>query len=199
MLPIEVDEQLLKAIILFWDPSYWFFTFNREDLIPTVEEYVALLRISPPNSNKVFWKKSKKVPFRKKLAQMTNIDASVFVPITRLKGKNKCVQYDFLERYIIENNNDDRVVDIFALMVYGTLIFPQSPGYIDAVVVDLVEQINNQVNLVPAIITETIWSLNYCRRKGQRDFIGCAQLLYIWIWSQFWGKYEVSFRFCMST
>ena len=68
LFPVEVDEQLLKTIILFWDPSYRYFTFNREDLIPTVEEYAALLRISPPNSNKVFWKKSKKVSFRKKLA-----------------------------------------------------------------------------------------------------------------------------------
>ena len=91
MLPIEIDEQLLKAIILFWDPSYRCFNFNHKDLTPTVEEYVALLRISPPNPNKVFWKKSKKVPFRKKLAQMTNMDADVFVPITRLKGKNECV------------------------------------------------------------------------------------------------------------
>ena len=54
LLPIEVDEQLLKVIILFWDSSYRCFTFNREDLIPTVEEYVALLRISPSNSDKVF-------------------------------------------------------------------------------------------------------------------------------------------------
>ena len=87
---------------------------------------------------------------------MTNIDASAFVLITRLKGKNECVQYDFLERYIIENNNDDRVIDIFALVVYGTLIFPQSSGYVDATVVDLIEQIDNQVNPVPAIIAETI-------------------------------------------
>ena len=77
LLLVEVDEQLLKAIILFWDPSYRCFTFNREDLIPTVEEYAALLRISPPNPYKVFWKKSKKVPFRKKLAQMMNIDACI--------------------------------------------------------------------------------------------------------------------------
>ena len=55
---------------------------------------------------------------------MTNIDASAFVPVTRLKGKNECVQYDFLERYIIENNNDDWVIDIFALVMYETLIFP---------------------------------------------------------------------------
>ena len=139
LLPVEVNEQLLKAIILFWDLSYPCFTFNREDLIPTVEEYAALLRISSPNPNKVFWKKSKKVPFRKKLAEMTNMDANAFVPITRLKRKNECVQCDFLERYIIENNNDNQVINIFALVVYGTLIFSQSPRYIDAAVVDLIE------------------------------------------------------------
>ena len=101
LLPIEVDEQLLKAVILFWDPSYRYFTFNHEDLTPTMEEYAALLRISLPNLDKVFWKKPKKVPFRKKLAQMMSMDASVFVPMTRLKGKNECVQSDFLEGYII--------------------------------------------------------------------------------------------------
>ena len=139
-----------------------------------MEEYATLLRISPPNPDKVFLKKSKKVPFRKKLAQMKNIDASVFVLITRLKGKNECVQCDFLERYIIENNNGDRVINIFTLVVYDTLIFSQSPGYIDAAVVDLIEQIDNQVNPVPAIVVEIIRSLNYCRRKGERNFIGCA-------------------------
>ena len=66
---------------------------------------------------------------------MTNIDASAFVSVTRLKGKNECVQYDFLEGYIIENNNDDQVIDIFALVVYETLIFPQSSGYIYVTVV----------------------------------------------------------------
>ena len=91
------------------------------------------------------------------------------------------------------------VMDIFALVVYGTLIFPQSPGYVDATVVDLIKQIDNQVNPVPTIVVETIRSLNYCIRKDKGDFIGCVQLLYIWIQSRFWGKCEMSFRFCMST
>ncbi|XWS23352.1 hypothetical protein CRYUN_Cryun28dG0005900 [Craigia yunnanensis] len=124
LLPIEVDEQLLKAIILFWDPSYCCFTFNQEDLTPTVEEYVAILRISPPNPDKVFWKKNRKVPFKNKLAQMMNIDASIIVSKIRLKGRNECAQRDFLEKYILENDSDDRVIDMFALLVYGTVIFP---------------------------------------------------------------------------
>ena len=50
----------------------------------------------------------------------------------------------------------------------------------------------------PCNCGETIRSLNYCRRKGERSFIGCAQLLYIWIQSHFWGKCETSLKFCMS-
>ena len=133
----------------------------------SVEEYAALLRISLPNSDKVFWKKGKKIPFRKKLAQMMNIDTNFLVSTTRQKGKNECVQRDFLERYIIKNNGDDRIINIFALMVYGTLIFPQSPGYVDATIVDLIEQIDNQANHIPAIVAETIRSLNFYRRKGE--------------------------------
>ena len=116
---------------------------------------------------------------------MTNMDANVFIPITKLKEKSENVQCDFFERYIIENNNDDRVKDVFALVVYETLIFPQSPGYIDAAVVDLREQIDNQSNPILTILAKTIRSLNYYRRKREGDFIGCAQLLYIWIRSPF--------------
>ena len=116
---------------------------------------------------------------------MMNVDASLLASVIRLKGKNECVQCDFLERYMIENDDDNRVIDIFGLMVYGILIFPQSPGYVNAAVVDLIEQINNQANPIPAIVAETIRSLNLCRRKGEGDFIGYAQLLYIWIRSHF--------------
>ena len=86
---------------------------------------------------------------------------------------------------MIENNDDDRVIGIFGLVVYGILIFPQSPGYVDATMVDLIEQINNQANPVPAIVAKTIRSLNFCRRKGEGNFIGYAQLLYMWIRSHF--------------
>ena len=107
LLPIEVDEQLFKAIILFQDLSYRCFTFNQEDLTLTIEEYSALLRISLADPDMVFWKKAKKVPFRKKLAQMMNIDASVLISKTKQKRKNEYVQCDFLKQYIIENNDDD--------------------------------------------------------------------------------------------
>ena len=116
---------------------------------------------------------------------MMNVDASLLASVTRLKRKNECVQCDFLERYMIKNNDNDRVIDIFRLVVYEILIFPQSSRFVDAAMVDLIEKINNQANPVLAIVAETIRSLNFCRRKGEGDFIGCAQLLYMWIRSHF--------------
>ena len=86
-----------------------------------MEEYAALLRISPPNPDKVFWKKSKKISFRKKLAQMMNISANSLDSKTKQKGKNEYVQCNFLEDFISENNDDDKVVEMFALVMYGTI------------------------------------------------------------------------------
>ena len=63
LLPIQVDEQLIKAIISFSDLSYKFFTFNQENMVPTIEEYTALLCIETPNPNKIFWKRMKGVSF----------------------------------------------------------------------------------------------------------------------------------------
>ena len=46
-------------------------------MTPTIEEYAALLKISPPNPDKVFWKKTKGVGFVKKMTQIMGIDAKV--------------------------------------------------------------------------------------------------------------------------
>ena len=82
-----------------------------------------MLRIAPPNLDRVFWKKAKKVSFKKKLAQMMNMNASVLDSKTKQKGRNEYVQCDFLKEYILKNNDDDRVMDMFSLIVYGIVIF----------------------------------------------------------------------------
>ena len=58
LLSMEINEQLIKVIMLYWDLSYRCFTFNQEDMTLTIEEYAALLKISPLNPYKVFWKKT---------------------------------------------------------------------------------------------------------------------------------------------
>ncbi|MBA0562486.1 hypothetical protein Golob_007527 [Gossypium lobatum] len=43
LLFVESDDALLKAMVHFWDPIYRCFTFNEVDMVPTIEQYSALL------------------------------------------------------------------------------------------------------------------------------------------------------------
>ena len=47
LLNVEVEWQLIKAIMPFLDLSYRCFTFNQEDMTPTIAEYSFMLRIEP--------------------------------------------------------------------------------------------------------------------------------------------------------
>ncbi|KAG8490397.1 hypothetical protein CXB51_013713 [Gossypium anomalum] len=44
LLDVQIDEHLFRALAQFWNPAYSCFTFGEVDLVPTVEEYTALLR-----------------------------------------------------------------------------------------------------------------------------------------------------------
>ena len=43
------------------------------------------------------------------------------------------------------------MVDVFALAIYGLIIFPKVPGHVEVAVIDVIEQIENQANLVPTL------------------------------------------------
>ena len=57
LLCVQIDEQIIKAIIPFWDPSNRCFTFNQENMTLTIEEYKALLKIVTSNLIRSFGKK----------------------------------------------------------------------------------------------------------------------------------------------
>ncbi|KAG8492475.1 hypothetical protein CXB51_009550 [Gossypium anomalum] len=44
LLNVQIDEYLFRGLTQFWNPAYSYFTFGEVDLVPTVEEYTALLR-----------------------------------------------------------------------------------------------------------------------------------------------------------
>ncbi|MBA0671596.1 hypothetical protein Goklo_023870 [Gossypium klotzschianum] len=71
----------------------------------------------------------------------------------------------------------EKKVDVFALSIYGLVIFPRALGHVDEVVLDLFDRLDKGVTPVPTILAETFRSLNACRRVGEGRFIGCAQLL----------------------
>ncbi|MFQ6655833.1 hypothetical protein Gotur_026218 [Gossypium turneri] len=58
-------------------------------------------------------------------------------------------------------------VDVFALSIYGLIIFPKVLGDVDEAVTDLFDRLDKRVTPVPAILVETFISLNACRKTGE--------------------------------
>ncbi|KAG8482457.1 hypothetical protein CXB51_024387 [Gossypium anomalum] len=130
-------KRLFRALAQFWSPAYSCFTFGEVDLVPTVEEYTALLR---------------------------------------------CPRFQGL---ILTHPDEAKRVDVFALSLYGLMVFPRALGYVDEATTDLFYRLSKRVTSVPAILAETFRSLGTCRKAGAGRFVGCAQLLLAWFYSHF--------------
>ncbi|MFQ6662449.1 hypothetical protein Gotur_030288 [Gossypium turneri] len=53
---MKVDKHLFRALAQFWNPAYSCFTFGKVDLVPTIEEYIALLRCSRIQVDRIYSK-----------------------------------------------------------------------------------------------------------------------------------------------
>ncbi|MBA0635123.1 hypothetical protein Godav_028976 [Gossypium davidsonii] len=54
LLDIKVDKHLLRALAQFWNFAHSCFTFTKVDLVPTVEDYTALLRCPRIQADKAY-------------------------------------------------------------------------------------------------------------------------------------------------
>ncbi|KAL1162307.1 hypothetical protein V6Z11_A07G192500 [Gossypium hirsutum] len=101
------------------------------------------------------------------------------------KGKCKCISWVALKDLILTHPDEAKKVDVFALSLYGLMVFPRALGYVDEATTDLFHRLNKRVTSVPAILAETFRSLGACRKAGAGRFVGCAQLLLAWFYSHF--------------
>ena len=79
LLSVVIDEPMLMVTIRVWDPSFRCFTFNKEDLTPTVEEYSILINLKLQSPDKVYVRKPR-LGFQKKLASMLGVKVEVLNP-----------------------------------------------------------------------------------------------------------------------
>ncbi|MBA0881737.1 hypothetical protein Goshw_014230 [Gossypium schwendimanii] len=59
------------------------------------------------------------------------------------------------------------MADVFALGIYGLVVFPKVFIHIDEAISDLFDRLSKGVTPIPAILAETFRSLNACRRAGE--------------------------------
>ncbi|MFQ6624793.1 hypothetical protein Gotur_004121 [Gossypium turneri] len=153
---MKVDKRLFQALAQFWNPAYSCFTFGNVDLVPTIKEFMTLLQCSKILVDKIYSKAINAPNFLKRL------DLNLTHPDARKK------------------------VDVFALSIYGLVMFPKTLGHVDEAVTDLFDRLEKRVTPVPAMLAETFRSLNACRRAREGRFIGFVQLLLAWFHSHFW-------------
>ncbi|MFQ6628877.1 hypothetical protein Gotur_006825, partial [Gossypium turneri] len=185
LLDIKVDKHLFRALVQFWNLAYSCFTFGKVDLVPRIEEYMALLRCSKIQVGKAYSRAVNVLTFLNKLMNITGISEQWVAARIKQKGDSKCISWKSLKDLILAYPDTKKRVDVFALSIYGLVVFPKALGHIDEAVTDLFDQLDKRVTPVPAILVETFRSLNTCRKASEGRFIGCAHLLLAWFHSHF--------------
>ncbi len=180
LLKVTVDASLVRALIQFWDPFYRCFSFDKMDLVPTIEEYNSLLGWSSDYPIETYQHDRRTEPHRA-LAKLLDMPASSLQTKFATKGSQKFINWIDLKQlsHVLPQKNQRR--KLFALAIYGLVVFPRIVGFIEGDIITLFEQIcNAQINPTSVILCETIRALNFCRQRGGK-FIGCSHLLNIWI------------------
>ncbi|KAG8490266.1 hypothetical protein CXB51_015367 [Gossypium anomalum] len=83
---ISVDKYLFRALAQFWNPAYSCFTFGEIDLVPTVEEYMALLNCPSIQADRAYSKPVNVPPFVKKLIRITGMSEQWVAARIKQKG-----------------------------------------------------------------------------------------------------------------
>ncbi|KAK5803025.1 hypothetical protein PVK06_030664 [Gossypium arboreum] len=185
LLDVQIDEHLFRALAQFWNPAYSCFTFGEVDLVPTVEEYTALLRCPRFQEDRIYSRAVNVPTFWKKLMAITGMSEQWITARIKEKGECKCISWDALKDLVLTHLDEAKRVDVFALSLYGLMVFPRALGYVDEATTDLFHRLSKRVTSVPAILAETFRSLGACRKAGAGRFVGCAQLLLTWFYSHF--------------
>ncbi|MBA0701994.1 hypothetical protein Goari_005469 [Gossypium aridum] len=194
LLDMKVDKHLFQALAQFWNLTYSCFTFEKVDLVLTIEEYMVLLRCSKIQVNRIYSRAVNALTLLRRLMNITGMSEQLVIARIKQKGDNKCISWRNLKEVVLVHLNVKKRVDVFALSIYGLVIFPKALGHVDEAVTYLFDHLDKGVTPVPTILAETFRSLNACRRAGEGKFIGCAQLLLVWFHSYFWKVDKVSYR-----
>ncbi|MBA0738412.1 hypothetical protein Gogos_011773 [Gossypium gossypioides] len=84
LLFVKPDDDLLKAMVRFWDPTYRCFTFNEVDMVLTIEEYSTFLYYDFRDLLRIYWERN--VDFWRPIANLMRLPVDMVK--ARLKDKN---------------------------------------------------------------------------------------------------------------
>ncbi|KAJ1431566.1 hypothetical protein SESBI_07101 [Sesbania bispinosa] len=156
LLDISVKTPVISALAQFWSSDLHCFELPNLDLVPTIEEYTRMTRLP--------------------------IDDNVGVYSYRGRyGLRKSFLEDHLEA-LAGRGSWHYFNKTLALTIYGLILFPFTPNIVDHAAMDVFAQYETQgLNPVPAILADTLLTLEVCQKKNGGTLKCCTHLLYVWI------------------
>ncbi|KAL4368177.1 hypothetical protein GQ457_05G016230 [Hibiscus cannabinus] len=155
LLEVQNDVHLYRALAQFWNPGYNCFTFGKVDMTPTIEEYTLLLNCPKFKEGKVYIRPKEAPTFLKNLTDITGMSAEWFQGKITEKRKSASISWVHIRTLINLFPNAPKKELLFALCIYGLVLFPKVLGHLDYGVVDLFSKLQKGINPAPAILAET--------------------------------------------
>ncbi|MBA0575680.1 hypothetical protein Golob_000070, partial [Gossypium lobatum] len=106
-------------------------------LVPTEEEYTTLLRCPRIQADKAYFRATNVSTFLKRLMSITEMSKQWVAARIKQKGDRKCIHWKIFRDLILAHPDTKKKVDVFALSIFGLVIFPKALGHIDEAVSDL--------------------------------------------------------------
>ncbi|MFQ6627052.1 hypothetical protein Gotur_005990 [Gossypium turneri] len=144
---IFLDKVEDNAAVRIWsEKTLWDFTRISVDLVPTVEEYTTLLRCPRIQADKAYSRAANVQTFLKRLMSITGMS----------------------KQWVAKR------ADVFALSIYGLVIFPKVLGHIDDAVSDLFDRLDKRVTSVP--VEKVSYRVFSDKHSPLKDFVATPML-----------------------
>ncbi|MFQ6653333.1 hypothetical protein Gotur_024780 [Gossypium turneri] len=138
---ISVTQNSLQELKEIWDQ--WneevrqLFYSNYGDL-----PYLLDIKCAKIQVDKIYSRAVNPPTFLKKLMNITGMSEQWVTARVKQKGDNKCISWRNLKDVVLTHPDTKKRVDVFALSIYGLVIFPKALGHVDEAVTDLFDYLD---------------------------------------------------------
>ncbi|KAJ1412223.1 hypothetical protein SESBI_20600 [Sesbania bispinosa] len=183
---IEITKSMSKEMRRDFDKMYGrildLLDISVKTPVPTIEEYTRMTRLPIDDNVGVYSYRGRYVDERK-IAKLIGLHPDQLKLEKRgaIQGLRKSFLEDHLEA-LAGRGSWHYFNKTLALTIYGLVLFPFAPNMVDHAAMDVFAQYETQgLNPVPAILADTLLTLEVCQKKNGGTLKCCTHLLYVWI------------------
>lgn len=175
ILNTKVNIKVIHTLVQFYDPPLRCFTFEDYQLAPTLEAYSHIWGIKIQDQVPFF--RTKDLPKSQHLAEVLHMGKKEVELNLKPKGGTHGVSLKFLVDKVVtfaEAGSWSAFKVVFALIIYGIMLFPNMEDVVDLASIYLFMA----KNLIPTLLTDTYYTIHARNQKRKGAIVCCIRLLY---------------------